>query len=100
MKRIGAYLGMVFAACMACFAIPAMADAIGSSYSVARQMVVMQDPQGVAMQRLELTLAQWRAQSQSSDASLSSGMRAESNHFVMAVTVPVGVPDWPVSTQA
>lgn len=100
MKRMIVYLGMVFAACLSCLSLSAMAEPIASAYSSARYMLSMSEPQGVAYTRMELTLAQWRSEGQASDDSLKSNMRAESNHFVMVSTAPAGVPDWDSATNA
>lgn len=82
MKRMFSYLGMALAACLSCFSIGAMADPLASSYSVARLVLSVSEPQGVALQRLQLTLAQWRSQTQSGTDSNRSDMRAASNGFV------------------
>lgn len=100
MKRMTMYLGMLFAACLSCFSVLAMAEPVIGAYSSARYMLAMSEPQGVAYTRMELTLAQWRSEGQASDDSLKSNMRAESNHFVMVSTAPAGVPDWDAATNA
>lgn len=92
--RIMRGIGLVLAACLSCFTVPAMADTIESGFSQIRYMTAMSEPQGVAMARMELTLAQWRTGSESSSTILKSSMRSESNHLVMVSVVPVGVPDW------
>lgn len=94
MKRMTVYLGMALAACLSCFSMAAMAEPIASAYSSARYMLAVSEPQGVSAVRLELTLAQWRSESQASDDSLKSNLRADSNHFIMVSTVPAGIPDW------
>ena len=38
--------------------------------------------------RLELTLAQWREGSEATDSTISSNLRASSNHFVMTSAKP------------
>ncbi|MNG05158.1 hypothetical protein D3C84_883330 [compost metagenome] len=50
---------------------------------VERYLTAMPEPQGAAMQRLDLTLAMWRTGSQSGSDELKSNLRASSNHFVM-----------------
>lgn len=85
MKRVSMYLGLAFAACMACFSMGAMAEPLRA---VSYHLTAFAEPQGVAMQRLELTLAMWRTGSQSSDESLASNLRASSNHFVMSTAKP------------
>ena len=91
MKRMSAYLGLALAACLSCFSMSAFAEPI--TYRAAHCMTALIDPQGVAMQRLELTLAMWRAGSQTTEESLASNLRASSNHFVMvsAKSDPDGV---------
>ena len=94
MKRMSAYLGLALAACLSCFSLSAFAEPISSAYHVSHRMAfVIGEPQGVAMQRLELTLAMWRTGSQTTDESFASNLRASSNHFVMdsAEPAPDGV---------
>lgn len=90
MKRIGVYLGLVFAACMACFAVPASAEALAYGYSSARQMVALNGPCDAGAQRLELTLAQWRQESQPGTEFPASNLLALSNHFGQASAAPFG----------
>lgn len=88
MKRFTSYLGLALAACLSCFAMSAFAEPIASAYRAAHYLTAITEPQGVAMQRLELTLAMWRTGSQSSDEGLASNLRASSNHFVMTTAKP------------
>lgn len=88
MKRLSAYLGLALAACLSCFSMSAFAEPIASAYRAAHHLTALTEPQGVAMQRLELTLAMWRTGSQSTDEGLASNLRASSNHFVMTSTKP------------
>lgn len=85
MKRVSMYLGLAFAACMACFSMGAMAEPLRT---VSYHLTAFAEPQGVAMQRLELTLVMWRTGSQSGGDELKSNLRASSNHFVMASAKP------------
>jgi hypothetical protein len=85
MKRLTMYLGLAFAACMACFSVTAMAEPLRA---VSYHLAAMADPQVAAMQRLDLTLAMWRTGSQSGDSDLKSNLRASSNHFVMTTAKP------------
>ncbi|MFL8988663.1 hypothetical protein Q8X48_13070 [Pseudomonas sp. QLc11A] len=80
MKQLTMYLGLAFAACLSCFSATAFAEPLRA---VSYHLAVMSEPQGVAMQRLDLTLAMWRTGSQSDDEGLKSNLRASSNHFVM-----------------
>ena len=93
MKRMSAYLGLALAACLSCFSMSAFAEPIANVYRTAHYLTALTEPQGVAMQRLELTLAMWRTGSQSTDKGLASNLRASSNHFVMtsAKAAPDGV---------
>lgn len=84
-KRLSACLGLALAACLSCFSMSALAEPLTRAYRVA---YVMAEPQGVALQRMELTLAMWRTGSQSSDDGLASNLRASSNHFVMVSAKP------------
>lgn len=86
MKRLAAYLGLALAACLSCFSMSAFAEPLASAY---RTAYVVTEPQGVALQRLELTLAMWRTGSQSSDEGLKTNLRATSNHFVMTSAKPL-----------
>jgi hypothetical protein len=79
------YLGLAFAACMACFSMIAMAEPVAYAY---RAAVAMVELPGVGLKRLELTLAMWRTGSQSDGQDLKSNLRASSNHFVMTSTKP------------
>lgn len=80
MKRLTMYLGLAFAACLSCFSATVFAEPLRA---VSYHLAVMSEPQGVAMQRLDLTLAMWRTGSQPDDEGLKSNLRASSNHFVM-----------------
>lgn len=85
MKRLSAFLGLALAACLTCFSMSAFAEPIASAYHIA---YVSAEPQGVAMQRLELTLAMRRTESQSTDEGLTASLRATSNHFLMVSATP------------
>jgi len=85
MRRIAMYLGLALAACLSCFSFSAMAEPVTAAY---RAAFVSAEPHGVALTRLELTLAMWRTGSQSSEDGLKSNLRASSNHFVMTSTKP------------
>lgn len=84
-KRLSMYLGLALAACLSCFSLTALADPVTSAYHMVR---TMGEPQGVAFKRLEMTLASWRAGSQSTDEQLKSNLRASSNHFEMTSAKP------------
>lgn len=85
MKRLTMYLGLAFAACLSCFSATAFAEPLRA---VSYHLAVMAEPQLVAMQRLDLTLAMWRTGSQSEGEGLKSNLRASSNHFVMSTGKP------------
>ncbi|UQI33075.1 hypothetical protein M3M50_10740 [Pseudomonas bijieensis] len=80
-KRLSACLGLALAACLSFFSMSALAEPLTSAYRIA---YVLAEPQSVALQRMELTLAMWRTGSDSTDEALASNLRASSNHFVMA----------------
>lgn len=80
--RMTRYLGLALAACLSCFSIAALAAPLAAFDYVPRFMTAHSEPQGVAFKRLELTLAQWRAQTGSPAALISSNMRADSNGFI------------------
>ncbi|QLG93540.1 hypothetical protein HZF02_16935 [Pseudomonas yamanorum] len=89
MKRLSAYLGLALAACLSCFSLSAFAEPLTSAYRTAYVASYgATEPQGVAMQRLELTLAMWRTGSQPSNEGLKTNLRASSNHFVMTSAKP------------
>lgn len=90
MKRIGVYIGLVFAACMACFAVPASAEALAYGYSSAREMVSVHGLRDSGAQRLELTLAQWRQEKQSGAEFPTSNLIALSNHYGQSSAAPFG----------
>lgn len=81
MKRITMYLGLAFAACLSCFSATAFAEPLRA---VSYHLVALTEPQGVAMQRLDLTLAMWRTGSQSNGEGLKSNLRASSNDYGQA----------------
>ena len=86
MKRLTMYLGLAFAACLSCFPLTALAEPMRT---VSYHLTAMTEPQGVAMQRLDLALTMWRTGSQSSDEGLKTNLRASSNHFVMTSAKPL-----------
>lgn len=86
MKRMTVYLCLALAACLSCFSLSALAEPVVSAYRV---IAVMGESQGVALQRLELTLAMWRTERQLPDEDLKSNLRASSNHFVMTTAKPL-----------
>jgi hypothetical protein len=90
MKRLTMYLGLAFAACISCFSATAFAEPLRA---VSYHLAVMTEPQAVAMQRLDLTMAMWRTGSQPEGQALKSNLRASSNHFVMTTfkAAPDGV---------
>lgn len=90
MKRCLTYLGMALAVCLGSFTanaadrvvyLTALTFGDGGSYSA----------QSV---RHELTLRQWRTESQPINASVASNLIALSNHFGLTRAAPFGVPDW------
>ena len=85
MKRLSSYFGFAIAAFLFCFSVPSMAEPLRT---FGYHLAALTEPQGVAMQRLELTLAMWRTGSQSGGDELKSNLRASSNHFVMTSAKP------------
>lgn len=81
LKRLTMCLGLAFAACLSCFSATAFAEPLRA---VGYHLAVMAEPQAVAMQRLELTMAMWRTGSEPEGQALKSNLRASSNHFVMS----------------
>jgi len=85
MERFSTYLGFAIAACVFCFSVPSIA---GPLRTLGYHLAALTEPQGVAMQRLELTLAMWRTGSESGTEELKSNLRASSNHFVITTGKP------------
>lgn len=81
MKRLNFCLGIALAACLSVFSFAASAKSLGE-YHFAKAMIIAGEPQGVAMTRLELTLAQWRSEQHLSASVQRSDMRADSNGLV------------------
>jgi len=86
MRRFSAYLGLAFAACMACFSVSVLAEPL---MFAKRMFVAVAELPGVGLKRLDLTLAMWRTGGQATDEFLKSNLRASSNHFVMNSASPV-----------
>lgn len=92
-KRFASYLCMAIAMCIGSFAVHAderiayvVAESFGIAGSHADESV-----------RHELTLAQWRAESQPGNESVASNLIALSNHFGLTSSAPFGVPNWDIS---
>lgn len=85
MRRLSAYLGFAFAACLSLFSLSALAEPITKAYQTA---FVVAEPHGVALTRMELTLAMWRTGSDEGREALKSNLRASSNHFEMVSVKP------------
>jgi hypothetical protein len=88
-KRFLCYAAL---AICACFGPSVYAMERPVSYLVS-SMDRMSDMHLAATARLELTLAQWREGSEATDSTISSNLRASSNHFVMS---SVSAPEEPV----
>ncbi|MCS3467102.1 hypothetical protein M2401_000823 [Pseudomonas sp. JUb42] len=86
MRRFSTYLGLAFAACMACFSVSALAEPV---LYAQRMFIAAAELPGVGLKRLDLTLAMWRTGGHATDESLKSNLRASSNHFVMSSASPV-----------
>ena len=88
-KRFASYLGMALAMCFIPFSAHAE-DRI--EYIVAATCDIgCYGAEGV---KHELTLSQWRQESQTGNESVASNLIALSNHFGLASAAPFGVPDW------
>ncbi|WP_416425607.1 hypothetical protein RAM80_07570 [Pseudomonas sp. App30] len=86
------YLKYCALALCACFGVSAYADGLRverPAFTVARVLASIGDFYNASAARLELTLAQWRTGSESTDEALKSNLRASSNHFVMASAKPL-----------
>ncbi|EIK96062.1 hypothetical protein PMM47T1_13920 [Pseudomonas sp. M47T1] len=82
MNRLTKCLGLALAACLSCLAFTASAGDYIDHYLVARASFAQAEPQGVAFQRLTLTLAQWREQSQVAASAPLTDMRKSGHGFV------------------
>lgn len=87
-KRFMVYLGMALAMCMGSFAAQAVERVEYATAAVFEQSYAVQS---VVHQ---LTLAQWRTGSESSNTLIASNLIAISNHYGLASAAPFGVPDW------
>lgn len=81
-NRMTKYLGVALAAILSCLAFTASAGELTDRYLVARASFAQAEPQGVAFQRLALTLAQWREQSQVAASAPLTDMRKSGHGFV------------------
>lgn len=100
MRRLTYYMGFVVAAFLSCLSLSAFAEPISNAYSACRIAFSDSEPQGTAMQRLELTLAMWRTGSDTGSIAVKSNLIALSNHFGMTGAVPSATPDWPGAISA
>lgn len=97
MKRFMSYVALALCACFGSSFASAMDRPV--SYIVS-SLVDIGEMHASALVRMDLTLADWRTGSESTTDSLTSNMRAESNHFVLTSVTPTGVPDWDATAQA
>lgn len=89
-KRFATYLGVALAMCLGSFTAQA-AERI--AYFTASTFEVVGDLASRSVTH-ELTLSQWRQETQTGKESVASNMIALSNHFGLASAAPFGVPDW------
>ena len=75
-------------ALLAAFALFGSQFASAIERPVSYLVAVLDDLQAPAMARHELTLAQWRSEHGTGAGLSTSGLRAESNHFVMSTVLP------------
>jgi len=90
-RRLTSYIAIALSACLAGFSMSAIAA--GPGYYLAKTVTAFDEFQAVSMQKLNLTLAQWRSQGQDTITIGISGMRTQSNGFVFnSVKVPDVMP--------
>jgi hypothetical protein len=82
------FLSYAVLAICACFGPSVFAMERPVSY-LSASLDRMADTYLTATARLELTLAQWREGSEATDSTISSSLRASSNHFIMATVEPL-----------
>jgi hypothetical protein len=91
-KRCLSFIGLALALCCASFGAYA-SELVGFGESIYRAVAYVQ-PYGGEHVKHELTLAEWRTESQPGNTAVASNLIALSNHFGMARAAPFGVPDW------
>lgn len=79
-RRLSCYIVLALSAGLAAFSVAAMAS--GPGFYLAKTVRAFGDMQAASMQKLNLTLAQWRTQGQDTVTISISGMRHQSNGFV------------------
>lgn len=84
-RVISAFLGLAFGA-LASLCSYAAPQPVEYMYAALRQA---DELPAVSAKRLELTLVSWRTGSEPAGPTLASGLRGESNHFVMATVEPL-----------
>ncbi len=83
MKTLRRCIGLAFVAALASFGTAVFAAPAMIGYYVPRYMLALNESQGVAVKRLQLTLAQWRNQTDAaSNDAVSSNLRVSSNGFM------------------
>lgn len=87
-KRFASYLCLAMAACFSfsALAVERIEYVVAASYDFGSY--------GVESVKHELTLSQWRQESQAGSESVASNLIALSNHFGLTSAAPFGVPDW------
>lgn len=95
-KRFASYLCVALAMCFGSFSAQA-AERIEYVASASFSLVGSHADLYV---RHDLTLAQWRTESQHGSESIASNLIALSNHFGPTGAAPFGVPDWDSSATA
>lgn len=95
-KRCLSYLGVALALCFGSF----QAQAVERVTYLTAQSFAHVGSYAAEGVKHELTLSQWRAESQSGKAAVAANLIALSNHFGLASAAPFGVPDWDASAQA
>lgn len=93
-KRFASYLCLALAACFSfsAMAIERIEYAYAATYDIGQY--------GAKLSKHELTLSQWRQESQTGSDTPASNLIALSNHFGMTSAAPFSVPDWDAATNA
>lgn len=79
-RRLSCYIALALSACISAFSVSAIAA--GPGYYIARSVAYISQFPVASMQRLELTLAEWRIRSQDILGIQVTDMRSASNGFV------------------
>lgn len=95
-KRFASYLCVALAMCFGSFAAHAeerISYVVSASFNLVGSHADLYT-------KHDLTLAQWRTESQPGNEQVASNLIALSNHFGLTSAAPFGVPDWDSSSAA